>query len=510
MARTSREEVEIWKIQDRSIDKDGNRVGNPPVSPYIVRWRVGKIEFNKAHERLTGKSGADAFRALLITARNDNERFSKSTGEPLSWQRCEDAFAAFVRRYVFDEWPKWLPNTRRTAVEGLERAIVGFVRRGTLAPPAGMRGYLRDHWLNPNSDGSADDETCQKWVTKWSPMMDDIDRKLAAEGWDKLTYGDDGQLYAAATSGRRQRAVRTCFNWGVRLDIIGSSPLPVPDRSLKSKSREKTAKRVRPEVLPNEIQTCETLAALINHQPRSWVLYGFLGTIFHCGTRPFETAGLGPDDIDLPASGWGTLWVCGGIPQVAERWFNEDEEIRTGPKGQAFDHPGREVPIPPWWVPELRNVLDRCPSVGGVLFTTRNGTPPTTNNIWRAWTAAKERTLAPRVPRKIGSKAMMTNPLLATRVYDLRHACASNMMNAGVPLPEIAARLGHSVEMLMSTYAHCIVGGKEAANAILEAKLGTGRLLSAERVAHNLAENSTGEPRETTLTDSGGATKLTA
>jgi hypothetical protein len=74
--------------------------------------------------------------------------------------------------------------------------------------------------------------------------------------------------------------------------------------------------------------------------------------------------------------------------------------------------------------------------------STRTGTPPTTSNIWRAWTAANECTLAP---------------------------------------------------LLMSTYAHCVVGGKEAANAILEAKLGTGRLLSAERVAHNLAENSTGD-----------------
>lgn len=510
MTRMPGDSVAMWKIQDRRFDSQGRKVPNPSAKPFIVRWRVGTKEFSKAYARLNGKSGADAFRALLITARNENERFSPSTGEPLSWQRSEDNFAGFVRRYVFAEWPQWRPNTRRTAVESLERAIVGFVRHNAADPPSGLRVYLRDHWLNPNSDGSGDDEASRKWVTKWSPMMDDIDRQLAKDGWEKLTRRKDGRMYAAATSDRRQRALRTCFNWGLRLDIIKSSPLPIADRSLKSKSRARSAKQVRSEVLGNEIQICEILAAIVNHQPRSWVLYGTVGTIYHCGLRPFETAGLGPDDVDLPDSGWGTLWVRGGMPAVDPRWFDEDEDKRTGPKGQAWDHPGRVVPIPPWWVAETRTVLNHAPSVDGVLFSTRNGEPPATSNIWRAWEAAKERTLAPRVPRKIGSSAMMDNPLRRMRVYDLRHACASNWINAGVPLPEVADRLGHSVEMLLSTYAHCIEGGAETANAILEGALGKGRMLAGERATLSLGQNSTGEPREGTRTDSPFTSSLTA
>jgi hypothetical protein len=49
---------------------------------------------------------------------------------------------------------------------------------------------------------------------------------------------------------------------------------------------------------------------------------------------------------------------------------------------------------------------------------------------------------------------------------------------------------------LINTYVHCIVGGAETANAILDASLGMGRLLGAERAALNDAETSTGEPRE--------------
>ena len=91
---------------------------------------------------------------------------------------------------------------------------------------------------------------------------------------------------------------------------------------------------------------------------------------------------------------------------------------------------------------------------------------------------------------------MASNVAAIAQPPDLRHACASTQLNAGVPATEIAARLGHSVEVLMNTYAHCIVGGAETANAILDAALGNGRLLAAERTALNIAADSTGEPRE--------------
>ena len=46
----------------------------------------------------------------------------------------------------------------------------------------------------------------------------------------------------------------------------------------------------------------------------------------------------------------------------------------------------------------------------------------------------------------------------------MRHACASLMLNAGVPATEVARRLGHSVAMLLKRYATCIEGQELAAN----------------------------------------------
>jgi hypothetical protein len=46
----------------------------------------------------------------------------------------------------------------------------------------------------------------------------------------------------------------------------------------------------------------------------------------------------------------------------------------------------------------------------------------------------------------------------AKRVYNLRHACLSLWLNAGVPPTRVAAWAGHSVEVLLGIYVKCIDG----------------------------------------------------
>jgi integrase len=60
---------------------------------------------------------------------------------------------------------------------------------------------------------------------------------------------------------------------------------------------------------------------------------------------------------------------------------------------------------------------------------------------------------------------------LAGRPYDLRHACATLLLNAGVPPKGVARRLGHSVEMLWKVYAGCLDGGEEWINSMIEKTL---------------------------------------
>ncbi|MEU9989903.1 hypothetical protein AB0E10_24530 [Streptomyces sp. NPDC048045] len=55
--------------------------------------------------------------------------------------------------------------------------------------------------------------------------------------------------------------------------------------------------------------------------------------------------------------------------------------------------------------------------------------------------------------------------LLAGRPYDLRHAYITRWLNAGVPLAEVARRVGNSPEVIHRRYHGCIDGHEEAENA---------------------------------------------
>lgn len=62
------------------------------------------------------------------------------------------------------------------------------------------------------------------------------------------------------------------------------------------------------------------------------------------------------------------------------------------------------------------------------------------------------------------------------RPYDCRHLCASLLIAEGrLSLPEIAAQMGHSLQVLLRTYAHVIEGhrgavGRPLDDVVLEAR----------------------------------------
>mgnify|MGYP000503395930 CR=1 FL=1 len=56
-------------------------------------------------------------------------------------------------------------------------------------------------------------------------------------------------------------------------------------------------------------------------------------------------------------------------------------------------------------------------------------------------------------------------------LYDFRHLNATFMLNLGIGPGEIAMRLGHSVDVLLSVYAGVTTGDRERANAAIEAAL---------------------------------------
>jgi integrase len=102
------------------------------------------------------------------------------------------------------------------------------------------------------------------------------------------------------------------------------------------------------------------------------------------------------------------------------------------------------VPISPELVVLLREHIKRfAVGLDGRLFRSENGNPLQPSTWWRVWQKVRQFSVTP---------AQVASPLLQ-RPYDLRHSGVTWRLNSDVPPTEVAAWAGHSVEVLMRTYA---------------------------------------------------------
>jgi integrase len=149
-------------------------------------------------------------------------------------------------------------------------------------------------------------------------------------------------------------------------------------------------------------------------------------------------------------------------PHAGKGWTDSGEAHDE----RGFKHRGegepRGVPVPPELVWILRRHLDRCGAgEDGRLFRSERGNVVGASTYSRVWQEARRLGLSPR---------LVDSPV-AGRPYDLRHAGVSLWLNAGVPVPEVAERAGHSVDVLLRVYAKCIDGQEAAVNRRIEKAL---------------------------------------
>ena len=90
------------------------------------------------------------------------------------------------------------------------------------------------------------------------------------------------------------------------------------------------------------------------------------------------------------------------------------------------------------------------------------GQPIPNNAYTTAWRLAREKAL---------TTAQVRSPL-ARRPYDLRHACLSTWLNAGVQPTQVAEWAGNGVKVLLDVYAKCLDGEIPAALRRIKAALG--------------------------------------
>ena len=223
--------------------------------------------------------------------------------------------------------------------------------------------------------------------------------------------------------------------------------------------RKRTAVDVR--VLPSPGTVVALIDAIPSHQP-SRIYQVMTAVAYYAGLRPSEVVMLRPRALRLSATGWGSIEVV-----EADIDLDEPGEPKTA---------DRTVPIPPRRVELLRlRIEEHALGNDDLLFRTRNDRRPAPSN----WSRTLRRACV-----MVGHRPL--------RVYDLRHAAATTWLRAGVPLGEVARRLGHSVETLVSTYVGALQGRRQGRQHV--DRLGAGDDARADRGALGLIPCSSRDP----------------
>lgn len=223
---------------------------------------------------------------------------------------------------------------------------------------------------------------------------------------------------------------------------------------------------VHPRVLVNKTQAAQLLASVSYvgtwDRKKGRRLVGFYAVMYFAGLRPSEAVGLSKADCFLPEKGWGVLTLRDTHPVSGKQWTDSGERHdKRGLKSREAKE-DRPVPVPPPLVAMLRAHLKEFGTAkDGRLFTNERGGLVGSSTYWRVWRDAREYALPPDLLASI----------LGGRPYDLRHTCITTWLNAGVPVAEVARRVGNSPEVIHRVYEGCIYGQEEVMNKKIEREL---------------------------------------
>lgn len=433
--------------------------------PYGVRWVTDKKEHSSW---FANKTPAEFRRTELMRAAREGQEFDIDSGLPLSeLKRQNSALLLEVSKSYLDmKWPRVAATSRAGIVDGLASACAAFVKpdRGqpelrvlrralicqVLPPPAREQPIPPEH------------QEAVSWLERHSrPIYDLTDLSVVRELLDALTLKLDGTPVSAKLYRRKRSAVFNMLDYAVEETLLPDNPI----RRVKH-SVSKPVAQVDPGVVVSSRQARELLTAVSysgrRDPERGARLVAFFATLYYAAARPAEAMALRDTDCTLPRSGWGELALGQSLPYAGKRWTDTgDVHDRRGLKHRPPNEI-RYVPIPPVHVAILRHHLATFGTTeDGRLFRAASSAPVQSSTYGRIWQDARRYAL-PDAER---------NSRLATVPYDLRHAGVSLWLNSGVPPTEVAARAGHSVDVLLKVYAKCIHGQRDRLNSLIDAAL---------------------------------------
>jgi integrase len=258
---------------------------------------------------------------------------------------------------------------------------------------------------------------------------------------------------------RRRIVLNAAITYAIECKLLDKNPVP----ALKWKA-PRTVREVDKRSVANPIQARTLLEAIRTQDRTGPSLIAFFGCLYFAALRPEEAVSLTVSNLALPAEGWGELHLDRAEPFAGKEWTDsgksrdDREQLKHRLPGE-----GRTVPCPPELTVLLQDHLKLGIASDGRLFCgERNKGELPKGTILKTWQRARGIAFTPEV---------VASPL-ARSPYDLRHAAVSTWLSAGIPPTTVAAWAGHSVEVLLSTYAKCIDGGAAAMRRQVQTALG--------------------------------------
>ena len=387
---------------------------NPKLpKPWLV---VIRVHGKKRSKSFPAKRAAVRYQTELNNAVIRGDEFDPKTGQPVAWSDApsqDPTVCDIALAIVADKWPMLRATSRRSMVEGLAHVIA-----------LTSNGCRRDVYtvacraLAPSTELSLRQANLWKSVTQTSPVATRLNYEELRVA---LATNLDGSAAVASTRTKRIQALG---------QVIHRATGQYPDSTAIRTTRTSATHQVSPAV----IGTVAEARSVIEGIPFEGVRRALL-LMLYAGLRPSEAIALRWEYVSAD-----TITVAENTPSAGSRYTDSQQRADVQPPKWRTDGASRRVPI----VEPLRVLLDewRTEDGGnGLVCRNTDGNRLTTNALSNEWRPARRKAGKDWPEKRLGTP------------YTLRHSHASIGLNAGVPVPELAARLGHSPQELLRTYA---------------------------------------------------------
>ena len=432
--------------------------------PWYVVIRIGSHRKGWA---FATKNAATRHCSRLNAAIAAGELFNTDTCEPISWDSAANGLSTVEvgAELVKKRWPHLRATSRRSLVEGVAHVIAAA------DPKQDKRAdtYRLARIFLSGGTFTFDEETDWIGVDQRAPTMASCDPNALM---NTLVLNLDGEP-AAVTSTRRRR-----FVLGQMWRYATGERFQFDTDDASRGTRGKVNKRIQ----QTRIGTVPEALSVIEQVNIEWAKRAFY-LMLYAGLRPAEAVSVRWQDVGKHA-----LTVEDTRPESGALFTDSGEAVDVQPPKWRSDGEVRRVPI----VPPLRVLLDQ--------WHTHDFTPPGGNpsegqdekgsaasgqgkvatgggeEVWTApeWVCTTSAGTPGRVvelsrewPKARAKVADGWHSSRLARAYDLRHTHASLALSAGMPVKELADRLGHAPSMLLDVYSESVPGDEPKWTSVL-------------------------------------------